>query len=114
MLLIHDAREFPPSARSGVLCVGNFDGVHAGHARMLQEGRRIAAQTNRPFVIMTFDPHPMSVLKPSLPRPPLMTLEQRIEALSVFSPAVLLMVQTNREFLAISAEESCKRLCTIF
>jgi len=110
MLLIHDAREFPSSARGGVLCVGNFDGVHAGHARMLQEGRRIASETNRPFVIMTFDPHPMSVLKPSLPRPPLMTLEQRIEALSVFGPAVLWMVQTNREFLAISVEEFLQKI----
>src|SRR5271170_5900229 len=105
MLLIHEAKELPATARGGVLCIGNFDGVHAGHTRMLTEGRRIAEEANLPFLIMTFDPHPMSILKPAAPRPPLMTLEQRIQTLSAFGPAVLWMVATTREFLAISAEE---------
>ncbi|HTV47742.1 MAG TPA: riboflavin biosynthesis protein RibF [Phycisphaerae bacterium] len=103
--LIHEARELPATARGDVLCIGNFDGVHAGHTRMLTEGRRLAAEAKAPFLIMTFDPHPMSILKPSIRRPPLMTLEQRIHALSAFSPAVVWVVSTTREFLSISAEE---------
>jgi riboflavin kinase / FMN adenylyltransferase len=110
MILMREAKQFPTSARGGVLCVGNFDGVHAGHTRMLKKGRQIADDLNCPFVIVTFDPHPMSVLKASIPRPPLLTLDQRVEILRTFGPDVLWIVQTNREFLAISADEFLQKI----
>jgi riboflavin kinase / FMN adenylyltransferase len=105
MQRLGDWRLFPPQYRSGVLCVGNFDGVHLGHAKMLATGRAEATARGKPFTIMTFDPHPNLLLKPGVPRFPLTTPEQRIELLGAFRPDVLLVVPTTREFLAMGAED---------
>ena len=88
-----------------MLCVGNFDGVHLGHQRMLCEGKRLALERNLKFVVMTFDPHPMRILRPLQPRQPLMTATQRLETLTEFEPDVLWLVKTDQSFLNITAEE---------
>jgi riboflavin kinase/FMN adenylyltransferase len=102
--------EFPAKLRGGVLCVGNFDGVHIGHAAMLSTGREEARRRGVPFTIMTFQPHPATVLKPQVVRRPLITLEQRKELLAEFEPDVLIMLEPTRELLAILPEDF---LCNI-
>jgi riboflavin kinase/FMN adenylyltransferase len=103
--VITDYHAFPEALRGGVLCVGNFDGVHAGHARMLATGKSCAQERHAPFTIMTFDPHPAAILRPEAPRVPLTTGEQRRELLAAFDPDVLLIIPTTREFLAIAPDE---------
>src|ERR1035437_4752284 len=102
MKLISDWQDFPVELRGGVLSVGNFDGVHVGHAKMLSTGREEATRRGVPFTIMTFDPHPNVLLKPRVTRIALTTLDQRRELLAAFSPDVLIVVPTSPEFLAIS------------
>src|SRR5437868_2810648 len=101
MKQIADWQEFPAERRGGVLCVGNFDGVHIGHAKMLATGREEATARGVPFTIMTFDPHPRVLLKPGVVRAPLATEAQRRALLAGFAPDVLLLVPTTREFLSI-------------
>jgi riboflavin kinase / FMN adenylyltransferase len=105
-----DWQSFPPDLRGGVLCVGNFDGVHVGHAAMLATGRAQATARHRPFTIMTFDPHPSTLLKPDTPRPPLTTVAQKHELLAEFSPDVLLVIPTTRVFLSLSAEDFLRQV----
>jgi riboflavin kinase/FMN adenylyltransferase len=104
MVLIHDANEFPVAAKEAVLCIGNFDGVHLGHQRMLSEGRRLASERQLNFVVMTFDPHPMQLLRPAQGRQPLMTTRQRLESLQKFAPEVLWIVKTDQAFLSMTAD----------
>jgi riboflavin kinase / FMN adenylyltransferase len=110
MQVLNDWKLFPQPLRGGVLCVGNFDGVHAGHAQMLAAGRASATARGKPFTIMTFEPHPSVFLKPGVPRFPLTTLEQRIELLGAFAPDVLLVVPTTPEFLALGAEDFLREI----
>lgn len=105
MIVLSDLTLFPPNLRGGVLCVGNFDGVHVGHSLMLQTGRQLADQMRCPFIIMTFDPHPSILLKPNTDRRPLSTIEQRHELLAQFSPDAIIIIPTTPEFLAISADD---------
>ena len=100
-----DWRSFPEKLRGGVLCVGNFDGVHVGHARMLSMGRAEATRRGVSFTVMTFDPHPSVILRPGEVRAPLTVSSQREELLAGFSPDVVIVVPTTREFLSVTAEE---------
>jgi riboflavin kinase / FMN adenylyltransferase len=105
MLTLSELVSFPAALRGGVLCIGNFDGVHVGHALMLSTGRELAAARRIPFTIMTFDPHPSTILFPQSPRPALTTLSQRTAYLAAFSPDALLVAPTTREFLSMPAED---------
>lgn len=61
-----------PTDRGTVATVGTFDGVHLGHWRVLQEIRRRARETGRRSAMVTFDPHPLRIVRPDH-APPLLT-----------------------------------------
>src|ERR1041384_313984 len=64
-----------------VLALGNFDGVHRGHRKILDRVRRVASEHGATSLVMTFDPHPPRVVRPDKAPPLLMTKEQKLEAL---------------------------------
>jgi len=63
-----------------VAALGNFDGVHRGHQKILDRVCRQAAERGGTPVVVTFDPHPPRVVRPDKAPPLLMTLEQKLEA----------------------------------
>ena len=71
----------PPSLVHPVLALGNFDGLHRGHLKIVERVRRGAAEHGGTPMAMTFDPHPSRVVRPDKAPPLLMTKEQRLEAL---------------------------------
>src|SRR5207249_1929179 len=73
-----DAR--PPRWSQPVLALGNFDGLHRGHRKILERVRRVAGERGATSVVMTFDPHPPRVVRPDKAPPVLMTKEQKLEA----------------------------------
>jgi riboflavin kinase / FMN adenylyltransferase len=64
-----------------VISIGVFDGVHAGHWRVLRTLRKTADDHGLPAVVVTFDPHPRRVLQPDKAPPMLASLQRRIELL---------------------------------
>src|SRR6476469_8817690 len=72
----------PAHWRQPVLALGNFDGVHRGHRKILERVRRVAGERAATSVVMTFDPHPPRIVRPDKAPPLLMTTEQRLEALA--------------------------------
>jgi riboflavin kinase/FMN adenylyltransferase len=64
-----------------VLALGNFDGVHRGHRKILDRVRRVASERGATSVVMTFDPHPPRIVRPDKAPPLLMTTAQRLEAI---------------------------------
>ncbi len=74
-----DAR--PPWLVHPVLALGNFDGLHRGHLKIIERVRRGAAEHGGIPMAMTFDPHPPRVVRPDKAPPLLMTKAQRLEAL---------------------------------
>jgi riboflavin kinase/FMN adenylyltransferase len=75
---------FPDSPRPNwtkpVAALGNFDGLHRGHTKLVDEVRRQAAERGGTPIALIFDPHPPRVLRPDKAPPLLMTLDQKIEA----------------------------------
>jgi riboflavin kinase/FMN adenylyltransferase len=72
----------PPRWKRPILALGNFDGVHRGHQKILERLRRVAAERSALAVVMTFDPHPPRVVRPDKAPPLLMTKAQKLEALA--------------------------------
>ncbi|MBI3046858.1 MAG: bifunctional riboflavin kinase/FAD synthetase [Acidobacteria bacterium] len=71
----------PPWILHPVLALGNFDGLHRGHLKIIERVKRGAAEHGGVAMAMTFDPHPPRVVRPEKAPPLLMTVEQRLEAI---------------------------------
>lgn len=71
----------PPRWHHPVLALGNFDGLHRGHIKIIERIRRVASERGATAVVMTFDPHPPRIVRPDKAPPLLMTRAQRLEAL---------------------------------
>lgn len=69
------------SAARRVVTVGNFDGVHLGHAAIIKRLRAMAGRLSAESVVVTFDPHPATLVRPGKAPPPLSTALRRAELL---------------------------------
>jgi riboflavin kinase / FMN adenylyltransferase len=72
----------PPTWRSPVLALGNFDGLHRGHVKIIERIQRGAGERGGTSVVLTFDPHPPRVLRPDKAPSLLMTKAQKLDALA--------------------------------
>lgn len=95
----------PPLAKGGVISIGNFDGVHRGHQAMLTEVRRRAEAADRPAVIVTFDPHPITVLRPDICLPRLTTITTRTALLKSSGANSVVVLPVGTGLLQMSAQE---------
>ena len=71
----------PPRWHQPVLALGNFDGLHRGHTKIIERIRRVTAERGGTSLVLTFDPHPPRIVRPDKAPPLLMTLDQKVEAL---------------------------------
>ncbi|MGD9053970.1 MAG: bifunctional riboflavin kinase/FAD synthetase [Desulfobacterales bacterium] len=95
---------------NAVITIGNFDGVHIGHQALFHEVIEKAEAIKGTAIAMTFEPHPMRVLKQNN-HPPLITLyEQKKELIERSGIDVLICVPFTKQFAALTAEEFIKDL----
>ena len=81
MLISHYPDDSAPRWPQPVLALGNFDGLHRGHMKIIDRVRRRAGERGGMPAAMTFDPHPPRVVRPDKAPPLLMTIDQKMEAL---------------------------------
>ncbi len=67
MHLIRDTKTCPEHAKNAVIALGNFDGLHPGHLAVIHQAKAIADKHGLPSAVMSFEPHPIRFLHPSLP-----------------------------------------------
>ena len=96
--------------KNAVITIGNFDGVHIGHQALFHEVIEKAQAIGGTSIAMTFEPHPLRVLKQNN-HPPLITLyEQKSELIERTGIDVLICVPFTLEFAALSAEQFVRDL----
>jgi riboflavin kinase/FMN adenylyltransferase len=89
----------------GCVAIGNFDGVHLGHAAMLATLRDLAAEQGTQAVAVTFNPHPIAVLRPEFTPPILTTVEDRIELLHAAGADSVIVLPVTNSLLEMTAEQ---------
>jgi riboflavin kinase/FMN adenylyltransferase len=92
----------PEDVRGGVVTVGNFDGVHRGHATLLSAARELAPQHGNKVIAVTFDPHPLVLLAPDRYQPPLTTIAERARLLQLSGADHVVALRTTANLLALS------------
>jgi riboflavin kinase/FMN adenylyltransferase len=97
--------ERPELYRGGYVSIGNFDGVHRGHQEIAQH---LAARSQRegvPAVVLTFDPHPLALLRPDHVPPSLTTLKQKAELLEQAGVTCVIAYPTDKSLLQLTPAE---------
>lgn len=96
--------------RAPAFAIGNFDGVHLGHRRLVETARSLAAPRGAQTAVLTFDPHPARLFAPELAPPLIVPLARRIELLGEAGVDLVVVEPFTPDFAAISAEDFVARV----
>jgi riboflavin kinase / FMN adenylyltransferase len=103
--------EVPGDLGRTVVTIGNFDGVHLGHQHVIRRAREVASGLGLDRVVaVTFDPHPMAVLRPEHAPPTLTGVDRRVELLADAGVDDVLVVPFTRDLADWSPERFVKEI----
>ncbi|HEV3025467.1 MAG TPA: riboflavin biosynthesis protein RibF [Pirellulales bacterium] len=110
MKLLRDLASLSDELRGGAVAIGNFDGVHLGHARIAERLIAQARQVGGPALVFTFDPHPVRLLRPALAPPPLTWTDRKAELLAALGVDAMIAYATDEALLALTDREFFDRV----
>ena len=102
--------DLPERFRGGVVSIGNFDGVHWGHARIAGRLLDMARRQDICSVVLTFDPHPARLLRPQQAPTPLSWTERKAQLLYGLEIDAVVAYPTDPALLALTADEFFDRI----
>lgn len=105
MRILRHYVEFPAVLRGGVVALGNFDGVHLGHQKVINKAKDLAAGDGVACGVMSFEPHPRELFTPEAPTFRLTPFRTKSRLIESLGPDFLLMQRFDREFASHTAEE---------
>jgi riboflavin kinase/FMN adenylyltransferase len=110
MRLLRSIDELPAGLRGGAVAIGNFDGVHRGHARIVERLALKAKEVGGAAIVFTFDPHPVRLLRPDKAPPPLTWTDRKAELLAELGVDAMIAFPTDEALLSLSPEEFFSRI----
>ncbi len=90
--------------------IGNFDGVHMGHQQLFNTVSDLARRHRGTGIAITFEPHPLQVVRPDIGIKLISTYEQKVELIAMAGVDVLLVLPFTKEFAAMDAEHFVDRV----
>lgn len=112
-LTLDDVSAFPHINKGGIVVIGNFDGVHAGHRVVLQHALDLAAGS-LPVFALTFEPHPRTVFQPENPVFRLSPLDEKGTLLKACGLSGVVNWSFSKEFASLGAEEFVDKILLEF
>ena len=95
--------------RGGAVAIGNFDGVHLGHRALLERAGALAGGRGAAAGVLTFEPHPVRVLRPRLAPPLLTSLARKVELLAAAGVEVVVVQPFDLAYAATPATAFVER-----
>jgi len=108
--LLRSLDPLPDDLRHGAVTIGNFDGVHRGHARLVERLIAKSHQLGGPAIVFTFDPHPVRLLRPDAAPPPLTWTDRKAELLGELGVTAVVAYPTDEALLSLTPEEFFSRI----
>jgi len=96
--------------QKGVLAIGNFDGIHLGHQKVIQDAKKKAIKNKLPFGIMTFEPVPVMFFNKRIKSHRINSLHQKINQFKKFKLDFLIIIKFNKKFSKLSAEQFIEKI----
>jgi FAD synthase len=112
METLHSISELPRLPGPLFLAIGVFDGVHRGHQAVISTSAEHARLANGTPVVVTFDPHPMKVLRPSDAPHLLTATRHKIKLIRNLGVRYLLVIKFDKGFAATAPEDFVRQLVT--
>ncbi len=103
-LSLYRLDQTPAGLTEAVYAIGNFDGVHRGHAVLLETARERAQALNAPLVVLTFEPHPRTVFRPEFPIFRLTPLDAKMRLFAAFRADGVIVIPFDRAFASHTAD----------
>jgi riboflavin kinase / FMN adenylyltransferase len=110
VILLRNLNDLPNDFRHGAVAIGNFDGVHLGHARIVERLLLMAKRVAGPAIVFTFDPPPTRILRPEAAPEPLIWIERKAEVLAGMGVDAMVVYPTDAALLAMVAREFFDRI----
>ena len=104
MKIYNNLANIPGPFSDSFVTIGNFDGVHLGHQMLFAEVVSRAYRKQGTSVVVTFEPHPLQVIRPEIGIKLISTYEQKVELISLAGIDILVVIPFTRDFAATSAE----------
>jgi riboflavin kinase/FMN adenylyltransferase len=108
--ILDSRNQIPVALRGAVIALGNFDGFHRGHQRVVADALDWARAEGRPAIVATFDPHPVRFFRPETPPFRLTSLDQRAALFADAGADAMLVFHFDALFAANTAEDFVIRL----
>jgi riboflavin kinase/FMN adenylyltransferase len=108
--IIRHLEQLPARLRGGAVAIGNFDGVHLGHRRIVERLLMRARELGGAALVFTFDPHPVRLLRPQECPPPLTWTERKAELLAALGVDRIVAYPTDEALLTLSPREFFERI----
>jgi riboflavin kinase/FMN adenylyltransferase len=93
-----------------VVAIGNFDGVHCGHRRVIETAKRLAGERGLDDLVFTFVEHPRTVLRPDAPVPLLTPWNEKVERLSATGVGATIAAHFTADLAQLSPEAFVERI----
>lgn len=110
MHIIFDIEQLEKPLKNPVLTIGNFDGVHKGHLVLFDKVKEKARDIKGQSVIITFDPHPIKIMKPGNGPPLITPTRQKLELIGDAGIDTIVCIPFTKQFAAISARDFIRKI----
>ncbi|MCP4394074.1 MAG: bifunctional riboflavin kinase/FAD synthetase [Alphaproteobacteria bacterium] len=110
MQILRHYTDLSPEIKSGVVALGNFDGVHLGHQAIFNKAKKIAESIGAPFNVLTFEPHPIELFNPYSAPFRLTPYRMKAHIIELTGCDTLFMQRFTEEFACMTAEEFVKKV----